>query len=84
MRAFHENPDSIINELICIKFKAYITKKSYAFSSAEIFEVSATNTEDPDQTVPTGAIWSGSTRLASLLILTNKQTFLDVVISLGF
>ena len=30
-------------------------------STSEIFEASSTNSVDPDQTAPVGAVWSGST-----------------------
>ena len=46
--------------------------------SAEIFETLSTNSVDPDQTAP--AVCSGSTLFVSILMLTNKQTFSDVVI----
>ena len=37
---------------------------------------------DPDQTAPVGAVWSGSTMFASVLML--KLTFSDAVILLAF
>ena len=41
------------------------------FSSNDfnIFEASYTNSVDPDQTAPVGAVWSGSTIFASMLML---------------
>ena len=44
-------------------------------SSAEIFEDPSIHSFDPDQTVSIGSVWSGSTLYASLIMLTNKQTF---------
>ena len=38
-------------------------------SSTKIFEASKTNIVDPDQTAPVGAVWSGSTMFASMLLL---------------
>ena len=60
--------------------KAHITKSRMLLPSAEIIETSLTNSVhvDPDQTAP----WS--TMFASIHILTNKQTFSDVVILLAF
>ena len=37
--------------------------------STKIFEASQTNSVDPDQTAPKGAVWSGSTMFASMLML---------------
>ena len=48
------------------------------------FEASLTNSVDPDQTAPIGAVCSGSTLFASILKLNNKQTLLNVVILLAF
>ena len=44
-------------------------QKSSAFSSAEMFKKppSMTNSVDPDQTAPIGAVCSGSTLFASIL-----------------
>ena len=53
-------------------------------ASVEIFEASSTNSVDPDQTAPVRAVRSGSTLFTSILMLTNKQTFSDVVILLAF
>ena len=38
-------------------------------SSAKIFEASYTNSVDSDQTAPVGAVWSGATMFASMLML---------------
>ena len=38
-------------------------------SPTKIFEASQTDSVDPDQTAPLGAVWSGSTLLASMLML---------------
>ena len=37
-------------------------------SPTKIFEASRTNSVEPDQTAPVGAVWSGSTMFASMLI----------------
>ena len=37
-----------------------------------VLEASSTNSVDPDQTAPIGAVWSGSTLFASLLALVNN------------
>ena len=57
MCAFHENSDRIytLNSNL-LTFKAHITIKCMLLSSAEIFEVSLTNSVDPDHTAPTGAV----------------------------
>ena len=44
-------------------------------SSAEIFEDPSIYSVDPDQTASIGSVWSGSTLYASIIMLTNKQTF---------
>ena len=44
-------------------------------SSAEIFEDPSIFSVDTDQTAPIGSVWSGSTLYASILMITNKQTF---------
>ena len=51
-------------------------------SSAEIFHSEAflTNSVDSDQTAPVGAVRSGSTLFASVLMLTNNKNFSDVII----
>ena len=41
----------------------------YFLSSTKIFEASKTNSVDPDQTAPVGAVRSGSTMFASMLVL---------------
>ena len=38
-------------------------------SPTKIFEASQTNSVDPDQTAPVGAVWSGSTMFAFMLML---------------
>ena len=44
--------------------------KMYVFlSSTKIVEASQTNIVDPDQTAPVGAVWSGLTMFASMLML---------------
>ena len=48
-----------------------------------MFEASSTNRVDPDQTAPV-AVRSVSKLFASILMLTNKQTFSDAVILLAF
>ena len=53
-------------------------------SSAEIFEDPSIYSVDPDQNAPIGSVWSGSTLYASILMLTNKQTFFDAVILMVF
>ena len=50
--------------------------------SAKIFEASSANSVDPDQTALVGAVGSGSTLFASILMLNNKHTLLDAVILL--
>ena len=62
-RDFHEYPDHIY------------TKKRIPLSSAEIFEDPSIYSVDPDQTASIGSVWSGSTLYASIIMLTNKQTF---------
>ena len=42
--------------------------KLYVLSSTKIFEASQTNSVDPDQTAPVGAVWSGSTMFDSMLM----------------
>ena len=44
--------------------------------SAEIFEDPSIYSVDPDQTASIGSVWSESTLYASIIMLTNKQTFL--------
>ena len=46
-------------------------------SSAEIFEDPSNSiySEDPDQTASIVSVWSGSPLYASIIMLTNKQTF---------
>ena len=39
-----------------LTLRAHITKKYMLLSSAEIFEASSTNSVDPDQTAPVGAV----------------------------
>ena len=39
-----------------LTLKAHITKSRMLLSSAEIFEASSTNSVDPDQTGPVGAV----------------------------
>ena len=51
-------------------------------SSAEIFEAFSTNKVNPDQAAPI-AVCFGSILYASILMLTNKQTFSDVVLFAG-
>ena len=58
----------------CLKSRKYTLKRisqnrRMLLTSADIFEASSTNSIDPDQT------WSWSTLFASILMLTNKQTF---------
>ena len=58
----------------CLKSRKYTLKRisqnrQMLLASADIFEASSTNSIDPDQT------WSWSTLFASILMLTNKQTF---------
>ena len=48
-------------------------------SSAELFEASSINIVGPGQTALVGAVWSGSTLFVRILMLTNNQTFSDVV-----
>ena len=67
-----------------LTLKVHITKSCMFLSSAEISEASLTNNVGQDQTALVGAVWSGSTLFAFILILTNKQTFSDLVILLGF
>ena len=43
--------------------------KMYVLSSTKIFEASQTNSVDPDRTAPVGAVRSGSTMFASMLML---------------
>ena len=42
------------------------------FSSAEMFKKPLTNSEDPDQTAPIGAVCSGSALFASILKFVNN------------
>ena len=37
--------------------------------STKVCEASKTNSADPDQTAPVGAVWSGSTKFAAMLML---------------
>ena len=76
IHAFHENSNLIYHELNVLSIKAHITKSWLLMSSAEIFE--ASNSVDPDQTAPIGAVWAGSTLLASILMLNNKHTFFQM------
>ena len=72
MRAFHENPNRIDTELTFINgkpLKPIITKCMGFLLSTKIFEASLTNSVDPDQTAPVGAVRSGSTMFASMLML---------------
>ena len=57
MRAFHENPNRIHYTLNShfLTLKAH-NHKMYVFSSTKIFEASQTNSVDPDQTAPVGAV----------------------------
>ena len=55
MCAFHENSDRIYTEPTLI-LKAHISKCCMYLSSAEIFEAFSTNSVDPDQTAPVGAV----------------------------
>ena len=53
-------------------------------SSVETFEAFLTNSVYQDQTVPVGAVLSGSTLFASIFyMLSTKQTFQDVIILLA-
>ena len=75
---FHENPDHIYTELTFINpLSVYYKKKSMPLSSAEIFEDPSNSiySEDPDQTASIVSVWSGSPLYASIIMLTNKQTF---------
>ena len=49
-RAFREN-----SELTLI-LRAHVTKSCMSLSSVEIFEAFSTNSVDPDQTTPVGAV----------------------------
>ena len=66
MRAFHENSNGIHTELTFFTLKGH-NHKMYA--STKIFEASQTNSVDPDQIASVGAVWSGSTMFASMLML---------------
>ena len=68
MRAFHEKPNRIHNELALLTLKAHNHKMYVFLLSAKFFEASYINSVDPDQTAPVGAVWSGSTMFASLLM----------------
>ena len=61
--------------LCLLTLLAYITKKRIPLLSAEIFEDPFIYSVDPDQTASIGSVWSGSTLYASMIMLTNKQTF---------
>ena len=75
-RDFHENLDLIYTELTFINpLSVYYKKKRIPLSSAEIFEDPSIYSVDPDQTASIGSVWSGSTLYASIIMLTNKQTF---------
>ena len=78
MRALHENPDCISHLLT---LKAHITKSCMFFLSAEICKAFSTNSVDPDQTEQSDL---GPLCLPLyILMLTNKQTFSNVVILLA-
>ena len=83
-RDFHENPDHIYTELTFINPLSVYYKKRMPLSSAEIFEDPSIYSVDPDQTASIGSVWSGSTLYASIIMLTNKQTFSDALILLVF
>ena len=63
MRAFYENPDRINTELTLLTLKRKITKCMF-LSFTKLFKLF-----EPDQTAPVGAVSSGSTMFASLLML---------------
>ena len=52
MRAFYENPNRIHTELAFI----LPLSKMHVLSSTKIFKASKTNSVDPDQTAPVGAV----------------------------
>ena len=52
-----------------LTLKAHAHKMYVFLSSTKIFEAPYTNSVDPDQTAPVGAVWSGSTMFASMLML---------------
>ena len=54
-----------------MNFKVPIATKVVCFS-AEMFKKTMANSVDPDQTAPTGAVCSGSTLFASVLISSVK------------
>ena len=74
-RDFHENPDHIYTELTFINPLSVYYKNRMPLYSAGIFEDPSIYSVDPDQTASIGSIWSGSTLYASIVMLTNKQTF---------
>ena len=82
MRAFHESPDRISNDLTCFTLKAHITKSLIFFCCClfQHLEASLTYSVDPDQTAPIGTVWSGFTLFASFLMLNNKQTLWKLVL----
>ena len=69
VHAFHESPDRIYTDLTCINPLSPYHKKLYVF----VVCWNITNSVDPDQTAPVGAVWSGSTLFASMFLL-NKKT----------
>ena len=75
-RDFLENPDHIYTELTFINPLSVYHKKRKPLSSAEIFEDPSIYSVDPDQTASIVSVWSGSTLYASIIMLTNKQTFI--------
>ena len=52
-----------------LTLKPHTHKINVFLSSTKIVEASETNSVDPDQTAPVGAVWSGSTMFASMLML---------------
>ena len=57
MRAFHESIDRIYTDLTCINPQSAYHKKSCVLCCLlKHFESSLTNSVDPDQTAPIGAV----------------------------
>ena len=69
MRAFHENPTVYTLNSHLFTLKAHELQHVCFLLSTKIFETSCTNNVDLDQTAPVGAVLSGSTLFASMLML---------------
>ena len=79
MHAFHESPDCKSLTSHVLTLKAHITKIVCFCCLLTHIEASLSNSVDPDETAPIGAVSSGSTLFASLLMLNNKHAFSNIV-----